>query len=46
MLIGWGSGDNNEEHFTEVNLSTGEKILTFHPHDEDLISYRVYKFGE
>ncbi|MFD1707732.1 aryl-sulfate sulfotransferase [Siminovitchia sediminis] len=46
VLIGWGSGENNEEHFTEVNLNTGEKLLTFYPHDEDLISYRVYKFAE
>ncbi|WP_164667637.1 arylsulfotransferase family protein [Virgibacillus doumboii] len=46
ILIGWGSGDNNEAHFTELNFSTGEALFTFYPHDEDLISYRAYKFKQ
>ncbi len=46
VLIGWGSGENNDEHFTEVNLNSGEKLFIFYPHDEDLISYRAYKFDK
>ncbi|MFB9974867.1 hypothetical protein FPQ10_11720 [Allobacillus sp. SKP2-8] len=44
ILIGWGSGENNKEHFREIDADTEEVLFVFYPHDEDLISYRAYKF--
>ncbi|GGK01650.1 hypothetical protein GCM10007063_24970 [Lentibacillus kapialis] len=46
VLIGWGSGENNDATFTEKNLSTGEELFVFYPKDEDDISYRSYKFDQ
>lgn len=46
VLIGWGSGENNDATFTEKNLSTGEELFVFYPKDEEDISYRAYKFDQ
>src|SRR5699024_10287727 len=46
VLIGWGSGENNDATFTEKKLSTGEELFVFYPKDEGDISYRSYKFDQ
>src|SRR5699024_6474684 len=46
VMIGWGSRENNDAVFTEMNFSTGEEVFVFYPNNDDIISYRSYKFNE
>ncbi|MGY0691296.1 hypothetical protein ACW2QC_00720 [Virgibacillus sp. FSP13] len=38
-INGWGSRENNDSVFTEMNFATGEELSLFYPNHDDNISY-------